>query len=273
MNSSSNFHFLLAEFPGLARPAIKAEGYANNDPESALMNLRVFAETLATTLCGEAGLWYEKDPSFFQRLNDLRDEGLIEEHISDRFHLLRSKGNQASHGKTVNKSDAIGGLLSAFTVSKWFYEGYGDFRKVDEVRGLSFHPPKNQETKEQIQQLVNSKDEELKRLEEELNTAKSTHAQTQAELEIAQKEKKHRLQLASRRKEYLITEAETRRIIDEQLRQSGWEANTETLTYQAGARPEEGRNIAIAEWPTRNGRADYALFIRKERKHKMQTHL
>ena len=43
MPTSSNFQFLLAEFPGLARPAIKAEGYAMRDPESALMNLRVFA--------------------------------------------------------------------------------------------------------------------------------------------------------------------------------------------------------------------------------------
>ena len=62
------------------------------------------------------------------------------------------------------------------------------------------------------------------------------------------------------------TEAETRYIIDQQLRQVGWEADTENLRYSNGTRPAKGRNLAIAEWPTdstvgNHGRADYALFI------------
>ena len=55
-------------------------------------------------------------------------------------------------------------------------------------------------------------------------------------------------------------------MIDEQLQKVGWEADTETLRYSKGTRPEKGRNIAIAEWPTQSGSgkkgyADYALFL------------
>ncbi len=49
-------------------------------------------------------------------------------------------------------------------------------------------------------------------------------------------------------------------LIDQQLRQAGWEADSERLTFNKGARPEKSRNRAIAEWPTETGPADYVLF-------------
>lgn len=57
-----------------------------------------------------------------------------------------------------------------------------------------------------------------------------------------------------------LDEAATREIIDQQLRDAGWEADTVDLRYAKGARPVKGRDLAIAEWPTASGPADYALF-------------
>ncbi|MDL1901514.1 type I restriction-modification system endonuclease [Anaerolineae bacterium CFX9] len=57
-----------------------------------------------------------------------------------------------------------------------------------------------------------------------------------------------------------LDEAATRALIDQQLREHGWEADGETLRYAAGARPAKNRFLAIAEWPTDSGPADYALF-------------
>lgn len=57
-----------------------------------------------------------------------------------------------------------------------------------------------------------------------------------------------------------LDEDATRRLIDQQLRDAGWEADTETLRYSKGTRPETGRTLAIAEWPTESGPADYVLF-------------
>jgi type I restriction enzyme, R subunit len=57
-----------------------------------------------------------------------------------------------------------------------------------------------------------------------------------------------------------LDEAATRALIDQQLRDSGWEADTKSLRHASGTRPAKGRNLAIAEWPTASGPADYALF-------------
>jgi type I restriction enzyme, R subunit len=58
-----------------------------------------------------------------------------------------------------------------------------------------------------------------------------------------------------------LDEDETRALIDQQLQNAGWSAGTQNLRYGKGVRPVRGQNMAIAEWPTANGPADYALFI------------
>jgi type I restriction enzyme R subunit len=58
-----------------------------------------------------------------------------------------------------------------------------------------------------------------------------------------------------------LDEADTRKLIDEQLREVGWTVDSGTLTYAKGARPEKGKDLAIAEWPTASGPADYVLFV------------
>ncbi|BCV39096.1 type I restriction-modification system endonuclease [Shewanella algae] len=57
-----------------------------------------------------------------------------------------------------------------------------------------------------------------------------------------------------------IDEQLTRILIDQQLNEAGWKANTETIRYSKNARPEKGVNKAIAEWPLETGVADYVLF-------------
>ena len=67
----------------------------------------------------------------------------------------------------------------------------------------------------------------------------------------------------------VLDEALTRILIDQHLTEAGWQADSEALTFKNGTRPEKGKNIAIAEWPTEHqgaslstekGRADYVLF-------------
>lgn len=58
-----------------------------------------------------------------------------------------------------------------------------------------------------------------------------------------------------------LSEADTRLLIDDQLRLAGWEVDTELLRWSNGTRPQKGRNMAIAEWKTGSGPADYVLFV------------
>lgn len=57
-----------------------------------------------------------------------------------------------------------------------------------------------------------------------------------------------------------LNEAETRVLIDQQLIEAGWEADTVNLRYAKGARPLPNTCRAIAEWPTDSGPVDYVLF-------------
>lgn len=58
-----------------------------------------------------------------------------------------------------------------------------------------------------------------------------------------------------------VDEAATRLLIDQMLRDAGWEADTNAITHAKGARPDRQRNVAIAEWPTQGRQsADYVLF-------------
>ncbi|MDZ7922096.1 type I restriction-modification system endonuclease [Rhodoferax sp.] len=58
-----------------------------------------------------------------------------------------------------------------------------------------------------------------------------------------------------------MDEAATRLLIDQLLIDAGWDANTVHSTHAKGARPEKGKNKAIAEWPTQGKQsADYILF-------------
>jgi type I restriction enzyme R subunit len=58
-----------------------------------------------------------------------------------------------------------------------------------------------------------------------------------------------------------LDEAATRERIDQQLQDRGWTADTKALRFAEGTRPANGSNMAIAEWPTAKGPADYALFV------------
>lgn len=81
-------------------------------------------------------------------------------------------------------------------------------------------------------------------------------------IKAQRKEINQRTNTASHR--FTLNEEVTRILIDQQLNDAGWEADTQELTYQKGGRPEKGKNLAIAEWPTKHqgvsGRADYVLF-------------
>jgi type I restriction enzyme R subunit len=88
---------------------------------------------------------------------------------------------------------------------------------------------------------------------------KALQQQLEAQPQIAQ-QVMHKTQQASN--SFDLNEDLTRILIDQQLIEAGWEADSELLTYQRGTRPEKGKNKAIAEWPTSSPKAcaDYVLF-------------
>jgi len=91
-----------------------------------------------------------------------------------------------------------------------------------------------------------------KQLAELQKKAEAEPEQLQLEIKQAGREAASNLEL---------DEADTRLLIDVQLIDMGWEADSNALKHAKGTRPEKGRNLAISEWPTETGPVDYALFV------------
>ena len=128
--------------------------------------------------------------------------------------------------------------------------------------------------KDEYATLAGQMDEEARTYEQIALEHEAQLAQTRAEFEArlqalhkqldnqpqAAKQVMHKTQHAS--SQFDLNEDLTRILIDQQLNEAGWEADSLELTWSKGARPEKGKNKAIAEWPTsRPGEAaDYVLF-------------
>lgn len=96
-----------------------------------------------------------------------------------------------------------------------------------------------------------------------LRSAEQTLAATQAQAQAAPAQQLDLLARVSAESAARVEldEPTTRIIIDEQLRNAGWTVDSVVLRHAAGARPQYGQAIAIAEWPTKTGPVDYALFV------------
>lgn len=248
----SNFDFLDKEFPVLAQFGKKAEAYLYSDSNSCLMKLGMIGETIVNLMFAYDRITLPTENTAVNRITVLSREGLLTRDLVDILHALRKARNKAVHENYASVDEGKVLLQMAHSLCEWFMQTYGNwdyqpaaFVMPTEIQSIDAADMPSDEAQEKS--LVQ---EAEKKAAASRSVAKDTRRQ-QAAKAASQRQK---------------TEAETRYIIDQQLRQVGWEADTENLRYSNGTRPAKGRNLAIAEWPTdstvgNHGRADYALFI------------
>ncbi|MBD2596528.1 type I restriction-modification system endonuclease [Nostoc spongiaeforme FACHB-130] len=281
MPESLNFSFLAVHDQQLVRLGALAERYFVDDPNTCLIKLRQFGELLAQLAAANIGLYEVADERQIDLLNRLRDRGLIKGEVDRLFHELRKIGNQATHELSGNHRTALSGLKYARALGIWFHSSFGGGRNFDP--GAFIPPPdpkiETEALKEELARLRAEAQQHLATAETEAQrrtTAEDLAREAQAKVQEvlqhlaqiqaqAQNQSQQTIQQTIAQAQIaesgvLLDERETRRLIDIQLRAAGWEADSEELTYQNGIRPQKGRNLAIAEYPTANGRADYALF-------------
>lgn len=248
---TSNFEFLEKEFPVLANFGKLAEQYCYTDANSCLMKLGMIGETIVNLMFTYDKIPVPYDNSAVNRINVLSSEGLLTRDLTDILHALRKVRNKVVHENYSEESECPTFLVMAHSLSEWFMQTYGDWN----YQHQNFVMPVK----------------ESSILIDIVSDAEKEEALTKTAIEHAEKaevvDKKIRIKqankMASQRQK---SEAETRYMIDEQLRQVGWEANTQEIRYSKGVRPAKGHNLAIAEWPTtstvsKKGYADYALFV------------
>jgi type I restriction enzyme R subunit len=252
----SNFEFLNPAFPMLSNLGGTAENYLYTDTNSCLIKLGLFGETIVNLMLQIDGIeppTYENTHA--NRIRLLKKEGLISQGIDDILYALRTKRNKAVHDNYDSFEDCVTLLEMAHNLGIWFFQTYADGHE----KPTPFHLPEDLSQQSNFEVLLNEKEAMIQQLTEQLKSFESSSTGS-----LTLQERVKRASTASERMK--LSENETRYLIDAQLRKVGWEADTVNLRYSKGTRPQKGRNLAIAEWPTNSkvgdhGSADYAFFI------------
>lgn len=264
----SNFSFLREHFPLLAELGEKAEQYLYTDPNSSMFKLRFLGEKIV-----ELMFQYDKeedptDHTQVARIRWLTAEDYLPEQEAASLTILRKLGNKAVHDNYASEQDALLCLKVAHSLCGWFMATYGDYRYQEQPFVMPGKPSASPRAMEPRPVPV---PHTLTPEEQQLSRAESRKAKQAPKVP-----KKQRVEQNGKASSYRnISEAETRYLIDQQLRQVGWEVDSREMTYAKGTRPARNHNRAIAEWPTdafhkteqdprKQGRADYALFVGKQ---------
>lgn len=247
----SNFKFLKDNFPSLENLGTLAETYLYTDPPSAIMKLGILCETMIELIYQYDRVNPPQNNTAIGRIDMLSREGLLPREVVDILHLVRKTRNRAAHEHRGSTADVQRFLPMVHSLSWWFEATYGN----PNVKVPKFVMPAKQAAPIEQPVVLEKETEAL---------VKKDESKAQASQKVSKAERSRRSVAATNQRPK--TEAETRLLIDEQLRQVGWCADTEHLRFSKGARPVAGLNQAIAEWPTdskvgNRGRADYALFV------------
>ena len=256
----SNFEFLKDIEPLLLyRIAYLAETYLYTDPNGCLMKLRQFAEVMVNEVFQIEHIALPYDNNQANRISVLKRKGIIEHQLGSILNQLRQRGNEAAHAGFDSVSSAKTNLQMAYKLAQWYAlsygEGTGGHTFVMPQEGDNPNIAELQAEKEAQEQQIKALTKQLLELQKQQSYWEA--AQTK---EFINAQKKRTRRTEQYVKNLQLSEAETRQLIDAQLCEAGWQADTEHLRYSKGTRPEKGKNLAIAEWPTDKGLADYALF-------------
>ena len=294
----SNFSLLKVHDEQLERLGVLAERYFADDPNTCLLKLRQLAEGMAQSVASRVGLYSSSNEKQVDLLRRLQDHGIVPREVGGLFHEIRKAGNDANHTLAGDHRTALTAMRLAWQLGIWVHRTFNE----PGYKSGPFIPPlppadESAELKAELETLRQELSAFRAAHQDVAQALAATQARVQhteeeraiweamaAEAEAAKCELARRLEAIQAQASTLqpqamallveaantaattlkLSESDTRRIIDEQLAAAGWIADSSGLTYARGARPQRGRNLAIAEWPTlykgEKGRADYVLF-------------
>ncbi len=241
---TSNFEFLKDEYPELAKLAYLAECYYETDPASALQKMRTFCEYIVKDIyIQEAPI--PNETKFTDLIKFCRNKELIPDKIANLIDIIRIKGNYAVHEQKGTSKEALDSLNDIYFISYWYY-----MLKTDKkLYFVPFATPVNENVKiiDEQQQLIEALKKQL------------AERQDKKLLEENVINFKKRSSSISEYKDFTITEKQTRqKLIDLKLQKQGWSI----IDFKEGLELNTLNNIAVRELPTKEGFADYALFVK-----------
>lgn len=249
-----NFAFLKSHWEDLGNTGELAERYVYSDPNTSMIKQGMLAERLVKYMLAYDGIAEpDYDNTHAKRIKLLKQNDLLPRDIDDTLYVIRKMRNDATHNGDNDLKRAKDNLRLTFNLGVWFMQTYGDYNYEPEVYV------------EPVDMVI-----QAETLAKENCELEAKYAALEAEIEIIRKsgkaDSKRRVAAYQKAANVHLSEAQTRELIDEQLRRAGWDADTQNVRYSKGSRPEKNTYKAIAEWPTdsslgNKGYADYALFI------------
>ena len=292
----SNFQFLDQLDGELTNLGRLAESYFQDDPSTSLIKLRQFGERLTRRHAAMVGIDLLDGDTQSDTLRRLQYERAAPERVLDVLHHIRKLGNAAVHDGKGDHREALACLKMSVQLGVWHVRASTSDRAFSAGPFLPPQPPSNpnldlqqeldrlraernealtaaQKAQEDRQQAILAAESAAGRHQREIEERKTWEALAQdADRQLQEFVAQAQRQAPTAKMSFVMAaneaagvidldEQATRALTDQQLRDKGWEANSVELRYGKGVRPVKGRNLAIAEWPTQAGPADYSLFV------------
>ena len=259
---SRNFEILRGGWPELASLGGFAEAYAHDDPASALVKLRLFAENLTKDIYRDLGLPKPEHATFVDLLGNSSFAAITPKVVLDKLHALRIHGNKAAHGEPATVRTALWLIQEAFDLGRWLFVQFakGDAaaippfvqplaEAVDESKGRLKHE------KRQVLEKLAAQEAQMEALLRELDAARE--ATVTAEKKVGEIQSLASSGAATANL-LAFNEATTRaRIIDSLIATANWNVGLGNASTA-----EVGKEVEVQHQPTTSGLgyADYVLW-------------
>lgn len=259
---SVNFEFLRPVDAELASLAGFAESYAQTDPASAAVKLRLFAERMVAHIYSKQELAPPLKDSLLDFLKGHEFEQLVPQAVRNIFHAIRKVGNHGAHGNPIAADTVLPLINSTHQLAIWWFVSFCSGKRADVPQyqipapggaAAGFKAKLKREKKEALEALA-KQGEELKTLKSQLERAHKALDQS-----------KHLafLQTATEKSEAAAStldfnELETRlQLIDTELTAAGWDVGPHPSSTD-----EVGQEVQVDGQPTKTGigYADYVLW-------------
>lgn len=210
----SNFQFLESHWTDLAKLGDLSEKYVYSDPNTSIIKQGILSEVMVKYMLAYDGIAEPAyDNTHANRIRILKNNDLLPREIDNTLYILRKARNDAAHNAADEGEKALNNLQLMYELCVWYMQTYGDYnyeptgyvQPVDMTVSLADLEKENAELEERNQQLL---------------------------IEIEQIQKNGGADIKRRTVAYQkainvhLSEAQTRELIDEQLRKVGWEADT-----------------------------------------------
>lgn len=251
--SGIDFGYLREHEEQLVRLGLLAKRCLVEHPRLALAQLTQFVDLLAQLIAAKVGLFVSRGQAPAALLRSLQDHGILPSEVARLFDAIRRTSRDVDDSKTSDASAAIVAMRLTQQLGLWFHRTFSDPTFVPALPTDALDATSPTDSVDALAAAVERAGSAIDARLAALQARSLTNSKTAFAALVS---------AANAAVEHVdLDEFDTRKLIDQQLRLAGWTVDTATLRYARGARPQKGKNLAIAEWPTANGPADYVLFI------------